>query len=214
MTNCAADLRPVLALLAVASFFVPATADEKRQAPVPVGVTRVLDGVHPSGFGGGPIVPPTDFITDEQRETIWTELDASVERLRISGKLTPLAPDAHPLFGWPLRLAPGLYDPGYHGISNFVDLNPSVPNVLLDYNCGARTYDSSSGYNHAGTDFFTWPWAWRKMDRGEVQIVAAAPGQIIDRRTATSTVVAASTTTTGMRSMSGTQTARLRGMGT
>jgi murein DD-endopeptidase MepM/ murein hydrolase activator NlpD len=63
-----------------------------------------------------------------------------------------------------------------------VDLDPNYPGFLLDYNCGTRTYDSGNGYNHQGTDFFLWPWGWRKLDRGEVQIVAAAPGQIIYRR--------------------------------
>jgi hypothetical protein len=88
----------------------------------------------------------------------------------------------HPLFGWPLRLAAGLDDPGYHGISNFTDHDPRYPSFLLDYNCGQRSYDLADGYNHKGTDFFTWPWGWLKMDRGDVEVVAAADGQIVHRQ--------------------------------
>jgi hypothetical protein len=86
------------------------------------------------------------------------------------------------LFGWPLRPAAHLNDPGYHGISAFVDHNPSYPNQLTDYNCGERTYDLDEGYNHAGTDFFIWPHSWNKMDNDDVEIAAAAAGTIIQRR--------------------------------
>jgi murein DD-endopeptidase MepM/ murein hydrolase activator NlpD len=154
---------------------------EAPPALVPAGVTRVVAGASPEGFGGGSIPAPRDLITDAQREAIHKEIDASVERLRAEGRLAQTAVEAHPAFGWPLRMAAGVNDPGYHGISNYVDLDPNFPGLLLDFNCGDRTYDTANGYNHAGTDFFTWPWSWRKMDRGEIEIVAAAPGQIIYR---------------------------------
>ncbi len=64
-------------------------------------------------------------------------------------------------------------------MSGFVDHDAAYPDQLLDYDCGNRTYDLSSGYNHAGTDYFTWPFAWHKMDDIEVEIVAAAPGTIL-----------------------------------
>jgi len=182
MKTLSFNVRAMLAVLALATSFLPASAEEVRQAPIPKGVTRVLSGTPPAGFGGGPVQLPTDFISDEQRAEIRKELAASVERLRSAGKLAARTPDVHPMFGWPLRIAPGLTDPGHHGISNFVDLDPNFPGFLLDYNCGTRSYDLDNGYNHSGSDLFTWPWGWRKMDRGEVQIVAAAPGQIIYRR--------------------------------
>ena len=75
--------------------------------------------------------------------------------------------------GWPTT--------GYYGISNFVDHDPNYPNQLLDYHGGARTYDSASGYNHAGTDIFLWPFAWNKMDENQVEVIAAAPGIIITK---------------------------------
>ena len=175
------DVRAMLVVLALAASFIPARADEVRQAPIPTGMTRVLQGVHPDAFGGGPIEPPTDLITDTQREAMRKEVDATIEHLRRTGRLSASTPDVHPLFAWPLRLAPGLTDFGYHSTPYFVDLDPNYPNLVLDYNCGTRSYDRADGYNHQGTDFSTWPWSWRKMDRGEVQVVAAAAGQIVYR---------------------------------
>ena len=60
-------------------------------------------------------------------------------------------------FQWPLKLANGLNDPGYHGISAFVDHDPNFPNMRMDYNCGIRSYDMPSGYNHTGTVFLHGP---------------------------------------------------------
>ena len=79
----------------------------------------------------------------------------------------------------PLRAAPGLTAPGFHGVSNFVDQNASYPDAVEDYTCGERTYDLGNGYNHPGTDYFLWPFAWRRMDLGVVEVVAAAPGVIV-----------------------------------
>jgi murein DD-endopeptidase MepM/ murein hydrolase activator NlpD len=149
------------------------------QVPIPGGVTRVLQGFPPNFSGGGPIEGPKDFMSDAQRAAIEKELDANRLRLSLEGKLAPTAVDAHPLYGWPLRLAAGLTDPGYHGIYNFVDLDPRYPGFLLDYNCGTRSYDTDAGYNHSGTDFGLWPWPWDKMDGNQVEVVAAAPGQIV-----------------------------------
>lgn len=132
-------------------------------------------------FGGvesarvGPAGPCLD---DAQRTAIRARIEVSRGKLGLRpGPLTTLAPTAVS-FGWPLRLRPVFDDPGYHGISNFVDHDFDSPNLLLDYQCGTRTYDLS-GYNHSGTDIFTWPFGWRKMDGDEVEIVAAAPGVIL-----------------------------------
>ncbi len=83
--------------------------------------------------------------------------------------------------GWPLVGRAGFGDPGNHAVTGFMDHNPAFPNQLLDYACGGRTYDSSSGYNHQGTDLYLWPFAWNKMDAGDVEVAAAAPGVIIGR---------------------------------
>ncbi|MFK7886495.1 MAG: peptidoglycan DD-metalloendopeptidase family protein [Gammaproteobacteria bacterium] len=131
----------------------------------------------PAGGGKMPIEAPTDSMSTEQRDAIARQIDTNLERLEASGRL-PEARAGAVSFQWPLAAGNELNDAGYHGISNFVDQNPSAPNALLDYNCGARTYDLSSGYNHRGIDFFTWPFGWQKMDDDEVSIVAAAPGVI------------------------------------
>src|SRR6185436_3537642 len=132
----------------------------------------------PDHFDGGPApVPPQDDLTIAQRITIELQIEAGVRALRQRGVVPQLG--ATPAFGWPLQFAPGVDDYGNHGISNFVDQDAAYPNHLLDYDCGTRTYDTAGGYNHAGTDIFRWPFAWKKVAAGEVQIVAAAPGTIV-----------------------------------
>ncbi len=79
---------------------------------------------------------------------------------------------------WPLQPMSGFDQFDYHGVSNYVDHDARYPGFVQDYACGSRTYDLSSGYNHAGTDYFLWPYAWLMMDQAQVRIVAAAPGTI------------------------------------
>jgi murein DD-endopeptidase MepM/ murein hydrolase activator NlpD len=131
--------------------------------------------------GGGPArLPAEDPLTPARRAEIETRLDArrAASRRARSG-LAPAA--APPSFAFPLRTANGFGDPGFHAVSNFVDLDPSFPDQLLDFACGERTYDRPNGYNHSGTDFFVWPFEWRRMFEGQVLVVAAAPGVILDK---------------------------------
>ncbi|MFN7973752.1 MAG: M23 family metallopeptidase [Acidobacteriota bacterium] len=135
----------------------------------------------PDGHGGGAWIPgDAPDLSEAQRSEIWARLDANRAALEASG-LLPVRETRAVLLDWPLAPAPGLNDPGYHGIANFIDEDPAYPNQILDYNCGDRSYDTSSGYNHQGTDFFTWPFGWLKMDNSLVQIVAAEPGVIIGK---------------------------------
>ncbi len=133
--------------------------------------------VEPTG-GGEFSLLPKDELTEEQRAEIQQHLQASIQRLEQEGKFSNFSPMAVPL-SWPVAKAPGVSDFNIDGISNFVDQNLSFPNQLLDYNCGVRTYDQASGYNHKGIDIFTWPFSWKKMDNNEVEAIAAAPGTII-----------------------------------
>jgi hypothetical protein len=82
---------------------------------------------------------------------------------------------------WPLQPASGfdLFD--YHGTGYFVDHDSRFPGLVQDYSCGTRSYDLATGYNHAGTDYYLWPYPWLMMDLDEVRIVAAAPGVIVDK---------------------------------
>jgi hypothetical protein len=133
---------------------------------------------------GGGIAPPraeAPDLTDAERARIHEEIRQNVQAIRAS-KLAPVAPQGGAVsFAWPLRLAAGSSDPGYHGVSGFVDHDARYPNYLLDYACGTRTYDLASGYNHKGTDYFLWPFDWNKMDASEVEVVAAAGGVIVGK---------------------------------
>jgi hypothetical protein len=132
--------------------------------------------------GGGnykDIIRIKDEISAEQRSYIISRLQENESRLRNEGRLQAPLSTMTTLFAWPLKQALNFNDNGYYGISNYVDENPAYPNQLQDYNCGNRTYDQASGYNHAGTDIFTWPYYWQKMARNAIEIIAAAPGTIL-----------------------------------
>ena len=133
------------------------------------------------GFGDGTPDRTVPCLSEAQRARIQARIAATGSALRAAGRLA--APEATQtvLFGWPLRPRSGFQDSGYHGISGFVDHAAAYPNILQDHNCGTRTYDLADGYNHAGTDLFTWPFYWHKMDHDEVEVVAAAPGQIVGK---------------------------------
>jgi murein DD-endopeptidase MepM/ murein hydrolase activator NlpD len=131
--------------------------------------------------GGEYVLPEADHITDAERAEIETVLAANVERLVAEGRLPASRAAARVALGWPLAGRDGFADSGYHAVTGFVDHGAGYPNQLLDYACGGRTYDTYSGYNHQGTDFYLWPFAWNKMAAGDVEVVAAAPGVIIGR---------------------------------
>jgi len=82
---------------------------------------------------------------------------------------------------WPLQPAPGFTPFSYYGTGFFVDHDARFPGVVQDYMCGGRSYDLDSGYNHAGTDYYLWPYPWLMMDLEQIEIVAAAPGVIVEK---------------------------------
>ena len=129
----------------------------------------------PAASGGGEYrLAHADRIDADERADIEAMLASNVARLTTEGRLPqPRAADRVAL-DWPLTERDGFTDPGYHAVTGFVDHAAGYPNQLLDYACGGRTYDSSSGYNHQGTDFYLWPFAWNKMAAGDVVVVAAA----------------------------------------
>jgi hypothetical protein len=122
-----------------------------------------------------------DEMSPEQRLSIIQQLQSNEAQLRSAGKLPVDFQPQLISFQWPLQQSPNFNDNGYYGISNYVDNSPSYPGYLLDYNCGGRTYDQASGYNHKGTDIFIWPFPWQKMAQSAVRIVAAAAGTIIGK---------------------------------
>jgi hypothetical protein len=134
--------------------------------------------------GGGEFVfnpEKAPCLTIEQKDNITLEIQSNIEKLKREKRLSfsQSKRGNHPLFIWPIRKADGLSYNEVYGISGYVDHNTGFPNQLTDFNCGTRSYDTNSGYNHQGVDLFTWPFGWRMMDNDEVEIVAAAPGQIV-----------------------------------
>lgn len=127
----------------------------------------------PQGGGPAPHLDAVDGVTDAERVEIQREIDANVARLRAEGRLPEASSKAAVAMGWPTRDAVGT-DPGYFGISNYVDRTSG--GGISDWNCGGRSYDG-----HRGLDVFSWPFSWAKMDANEVEIVAAAPGTIVNK---------------------------------
>jgi murein DD-endopeptidase MepM/ murein hydrolase activator NlpD len=133
-----------------------------------------LTSARAQNSGGGVVALPTDDDSE-----IAAKHPANVERARRLGLVPP--PDIdRPLAGkprsldFPLRLQPGAKFYRGHGVTNFVDLDPAA--TLRDYACNQRTYNG-----HNGTDFGLAPYMWRMMDLQQMDIVAAAPGTIIDK---------------------------------
>ena len=117
---------------------------------------------------------PTDHVTDAQRAEIWRQIDANRARLITEGRLDPVpASRSVPALAFPLRSATA-DDDGYYAISNYVDREAGAG--LQDFMCNQRTYNG-----HRGTDLFTWPFPWEKMDGDEVEVIAAAAGTIVFR---------------------------------
>lgn len=145
--------------------------------------TVVLEGANPEDAGGeARFTSHEPDLTQAQADAIQEQVESNVSQLQGRGILPRSFAPAHTLFAWPLKAVNGLHDPGYHGISNFVDDDPAFPNHLLDYTGGARTYDTSAGYNHSGTDIFLWPLSWDKMDAKQVAVLAAAAGTVTAKK--------------------------------
>lgn len=145
-------------------------------AQEPASRAATSGGAIPIGLSQGPALTP------EQRAAIQAEILENRAQLRARGALASEAEAAGGptvSFGWPLQAAAGYTDPGYHGISGFVDHDAAFPGSLQDYECGTRTYDTAGGYNHSGVDIHPYPFTWNKMDAGAVEIIAAAPGTIV-----------------------------------
>lgn len=150
-----------------------AAASGPDVGPIPHGVSAAVV----------PRVQVRDGLSPAVDAAAMEEVRANLKRLGLpedpkegSGKA-----DAHSL-EWPLLLDAGL--PGNDRIIsvNFVDHDSRSPNQVRDYNCGARTYDTASGYNHRGADLSLWPFAWQSMAQQAVAVVAAAPGTLVLKR--------------------------------
>ncbi|MEM6804964.1 MAG: peptidoglycan DD-metalloendopeptidase family protein, partial [Bacteroidota bacterium] len=125
-------------------------------------------------------------ITEEARLSLIEQNEKQVKRLQTEGILSRNPEKQAVSFSWPLRAGNGLAFNSYYGISNYVDHNSLFSgnnnNNVSDFNCGTRSYDTGSGYNHKGTDYFTFPFPWLMMENDQVEVVAAAPGTITTKR--------------------------------
>src|SRR5688572_8221295 len=115
------------------------------------------------------VEPPSDATTEAGSAALDAEIARALARLDATAP-SPSAKVPAPLLRWPLAAQPG---PGidWHGVSNFVDLDPAFPGGVRDFNCGTRSYDTTAGYNHNGVDFFIQPYPWTTMDDGTIDVV-------------------------------------------
>lgn len=105
--------------------------------------------------GGEFVGIPHDDITPQQRAQIFEQIAINEAQLKAEGKM-PLSYNktAATAFEFPMAFNDGFTGYNFYAISNYVDHNASYPNVLQDWNCGTRTYDTDAGYNHQGIDYF------------------------------------------------------------
>ncbi|MFN8282813.1 MAG: peptidoglycan DD-metalloendopeptidase family protein [Chitinophagales bacterium] len=141
-------------------------------------LAQTLKAQNGGGFYEAEKIP---CVTPQQHDAIVAMLKANEPYLRAHTDLYSRQSNEIVLFDWPLRQAAGFNDPGFYAISNYVDENKNYPNLIQDYNCGNRSYDLASGYNHQGTDIYTFPFSWNKMNNNAVEIIAAAAGTIIGK---------------------------------
>ncbi len=142
-----------------------------------------LQAQHRAPAGEGDYKPAhAECVTDAQREAIQLRIENNRKMLAAQGRdvsVTAAKPTAVALT-WPIQQTTSTYF-NCVGISNYVDHDVAYPGFIQDWNCGTRSYDLASGYNHSGTDIFLWPFYWNQMDDGNASIVAAAAGIIIDK---------------------------------
>jgi hypothetical protein len=111
-------------------------------------------------------------ITAKEYEILTNRCDENIRILGLdSGKNRMLTTSLE----WPLRSTSNLTDCSYYHISAYVDQD-TASGIFQDFNCGTNTYDG-----HTGTDIATWPFNFYKMDNNLVEVIAAAPGIIIDK---------------------------------
>jgi murein DD-endopeptidase MepM/ murein hydrolase activator NlpD len=144
-------------------------------------LTAAAQGFTPAG-GGEYSVLPHDEMSPAKYAEIFRNIEENEVYLKAQGLLNEnYNKTAAVEFQFPLEWNDGFEGYNFYAISNYVDHNPAYPDVLTDYNCGSRTYDTDAGYNHQGIDYFLWPFDWNLTNAGAVKIVAAAPGMIVGK---------------------------------
>ncbi len=138
-----------------------------------------LNAQNPVHGGGEYRHPGQVCLSETQYEQIRQQLFSAEKLLQAEGKLPPLMRTAQVELSFPLRQSSAYNYPSFYGISNYVDHDVNINNQIRDFNCGTRSYDVSSGYNHQGIDYFLWPFDNLMQARDQVEVVAAADGIIL-----------------------------------
>src|SRR5688572_20114629 len=80
--------------------------------------------------GGGWMPPQTECLSDDKRMAIQNKIRNNINQLRLAGKLPAVFNrDVIVKFQFPMDWHNGPQDYGFHGISNYVDHDPSFPGV-------------------------------------------------------------------------------------
>lgn len=130
----------------------------------------------PPGTGGGQEMVPVDRASqDIDRKHADAVAAARALGLAAAPQAEPGASAANRSLQFPLRVRPHARGTSPYGISNFVDHDTGAG--LRDFACGERTYNG-----HRGIDIFPFPNPWTRMDNADVEIVAAAPGTLVQKQ--------------------------------
>ncbi|MCX6146799.1 MAG: Ig-like domain-containing protein [Candidatus Kapabacteria bacterium] len=131
--------------------------------------------------GGELLLPKNDVnfpcVTPEQYSIILQQCADNISILKKKGIISSKNNQTMAVvkFNWPLRTVAGFNDYSYYSIFNYVDQDPAVT-AIKDYNCGTATYDG-----HNGADIALEPYPFLLMDNNTVEVIAAAPGTIVNK---------------------------------
>ncbi|WP_123803296.1 hypothetical protein [Flavivirga aquatica] len=76
----------------------------------------------------------------------------------------------NPLFIWPVKKVSHITYNEIWAISNYVDHNVAFSDEITDFNGGAKSYDTYSGYNHQGVDIFIWPYSLNMLENNGLEV--------------------------------------------
>ncbi len=112
-------------------------------------------------------------ISAQEYSILNTEISDNLKKLHLENNATKNSLTTSLI--WPLRMATGFSQCQYYFIGSYVDQNTAAT-AIQDFNCETNTYDG-----HQGTDIAIWPYGFYKMDNSQIEVIAAAPGTIIQR---------------------------------
>jgi len=126
--------------------------------------------------------PHAACVPPELRAKILEQTEINLNKLRKEGKIKDHNGTLKNMgsLQWPLRAADHYDECGYYSVFQYFDHDLNFGSVK-DWNCGTITYDVP-GYNHRGTDIGITPFPWNMMNDDNVEVIAAAPGLIIQKQ--------------------------------